>query len=130
MGETPGSPMSPLLAGGCVARTVQEPLVRVAMLLASPSGRAGPAGQSPTQRQMASGWTQLTTRSPAPKLRNVSLALVSRGGFSLADHRREPGSGRGARRKAGSETLCERCPRVNPRGGGGAGRTSPLLGDL
>src|SRR5436190_16633867 len=58
------------------------------------------------------------------------VGLVSRGGFSSADHGCESGSGRGPWRNAGSGTVCKRCPRVASRGGGGAGRSGPLLGDL
>ena len=50
--------------------------------------------------------------------------------FSPADHRRDSGSGRRPCRNAGSGTVCQRCPRVDSRGGGGAGRSGPLLGDL
>jgi hypothetical protein len=61
----------------------------------------------------------------------MRVGPVSRGGFSPADDRRESGGGRGPCSNAGSRTVCERCPRVDPRGGGGAGRSGPfLLGDL
>jgi hypothetical protein len=65
-----------------------------------------------------------------PSVADSEAGLVSRGGFAPADHRRQSGGGRGACRNAKSTALRERCPRVDPRAGGGARRAGTLLGDL
>jgi hypothetical protein len=95
-GETPGSPVSPLLAGACVEQPCQEPPLRVGVPPASPSAdvaeRAKPG--SAAQGSARSGartlaWIRvIVTRSPL-RLNLTGRGVVTAQGSRL--RRRHPG---------------------------------------